>query len=126
MPAGSAPVIHHVALEVAPAQERACIAFYSLLGFREVDPPGSLADRAAWLEREDTQIHLLRTDEPAALPQGHAAVVVPRYEQTLQELQAAGHEPEPRSAHWGSPRAFVHDPAGNRVELMEFPPGARP
>ena len=117
-------MIHHVALEVAPERERECIAFYSLLGFREVDPPASLSDRASWLEREGTQIHLLRTDEPATLPNGHAAVVVPRYEQTLERLRAAGHEVESRTAHWGSPRAFVRDPAGNRVEIMEFPPAA--
>jgi len=25
-------------------------------------------------------------------------------------------------AHWGSPRAFVLDPAGHQVELMAHPP----
>lgn len=115
-------MIHHVALEVSPEHQEACIEFYGLLGFREVSPPASLGERAAWLEREGSQIHLLRSEQPTALPEGHAAVVVPDYEETLAALRAAGHEPDPRTAHWGSARAFVRDPAGHRVELMQFPP----
>ena len=38
-------------------------------------------------------------------------------------LRDAGHDVEPRAEHWGSPRAYVRDPAGNLVELMAFPPG---
>jgi catechol 2,3-dioxygenase-like lactoylglutathione lyase family enzyme len=115
--------IHHVALEIAPEREGECVAFYRLLGFEQVEPPASLADRAAWVERDGQQVHLLRTDDPGTLAQGHAAVVAERYEETLEALRAAGHDVEPRSEHWGSPRAFVHDPAGNLVEVMEFPPG---
>jgi catechol 2,3-dioxygenase-like lactoylglutathione lyase family enzyme len=61
-------------------------------------------------------------DDPVSLPSGHVAVVVDDYPGTLQALRDAGHEPEPRREHWGSPRAFVRDPAGNLVELMDFPP----
>ena len=100
-----------------------CSAFYALLGFREVDPPEALRERAVWLEREGTQIHLMLVDEPVAPPQGHVAVVVDDYERTLAALRKAGRDPEPRTEHWGSPRAFVRDPAGHRVELMAFPPG---
>jgi catechol 2,3-dioxygenase-like lactoylglutathione lyase family enzyme len=44
------------------------------------------------------------------------------YDDVLATLREAGHDPEPRAEHWGSPRAYVRDPAGNRVELMAFPP----
>ena len=40
----------------------------------------------------------------------------------LEHLRAAGHAPEPRREHWGSPRACVRDPEGHRVELMAFAP----
>jgi catechol 2,3-dioxygenase-like lactoylglutathione lyase family enzyme len=116
-------MLHHVAWEVRPELTGPCAAFYALLGFREVPPPESLRERAVWLEREGTQIHLMREEEPATLPKGHVAVIVDDYERTLAALREAGRDPEPRPEHWGSPRAFVRDPAGNRVELMAFPPG---
>jgi catechol 2,3-dioxygenase-like lactoylglutathione lyase family enzyme len=116
-------LLHHITWEVRPELMGPCSAFYALLGFREVEPPETLRDRTVWLEREGTQIHLMIEDEPATLPKGHVAVIVDDYERTLAALREAGRDPEPRTEHWGSPRAFVRDPAGNRVELMAFPPG---
>ena len=115
-------MIQHVAFEVHPDAIPACVEFYDLLGLQRVEPPPSLSDRAAWVQRGPTQIHLLFAETPTVLPQGHVAIVVDDYEATLAELAAAGHEVERRSEHWGSPRALVHDPAGNLVELMDFPP----
>jgi catechol 2,3-dioxygenase-like lactoylglutathione lyase family enzyme len=123
-------MIHHVTLQIAPSHLRDCIAFYAILGFDEVEPPAGIAGRAVWLERHvdagaalpSQQVHLM--PEPgASAPPGHFALVCPEYEATLQALRAAGHEVEPRRQHWGSPRSYVHDPAGNLVELMERPPG---
>ena len=118
-------MIQHVTLELRRDQGEECAAFWELLGFRRVEPPESLADRAAWLERGPTQVHLMWVEEPVVLPRGHVAVVLEDWEGTLDSLRAAGHEPEPRREHWGSPRAYVHDPAGHLVELMAFPPGER-
>ena len=116
-------MLHHVTFEVRPADREATAAFYELLGFRRAEPPESLRGRALWLEHEGTQLHLKRVDEPITLPEGHAALVVQDFDAVIGRLRAAGHEPEPRERHWGSPRAFVRDPAGNLVELMAFPPG---
>ena len=115
-------MIQHVALEVAPDRVDDCVAFYALLGFERVEPPESLRDRAAWVERGGTQVHLLLVEEPQTLTAGHVAVVVEEWEGTLSRLRGAGFAPEPRREHWGSPRAYVRDPAGNLVELMAFPP----
>jgi catechol 2,3-dioxygenase-like lactoylglutathione lyase family enzyme len=93
-----------------------------MLGFGRVEPPGTLADRATWVERAGMQIHLMRRDDAQHLPAGHLAVVVDDYDGTLTALRAAGFDPEPRQEHWGAPRSFVRDPAGNRVELMSAPP----
>jgi catechol 2,3-dioxygenase-like lactoylglutathione lyase family enzyme len=115
-------VIQHVAVETRPADAPACAAFFRLLGFHDVDPPESLRPRAAWLQRGPTQVHLLFSDDPTIPPAGHLAVVVDEYEATLAALRDAGHSVDPRREHWGSPRAFVRDPAGHVVELMQFPP----
>ena len=126
MRASVGPVIAHVALETAPADAAAATSFWQELGFVLVDPPPTLADRAAWLERRGTQIHLLWTERPSAQPEGHVAVVVPDYPATLERLRAAGHEVVPRTEHWGSPRTFVRAPGGHRVELMAAAPVAAP
>jgi catechol 2,3-dioxygenase-like lactoylglutathione lyase family enzyme len=115
-------VLQHVALETARADGPAAEAFWRLLGFQPVDPPPSLRDRAAWVQRDGTQIHLLWSDEPVAPPEGHAAVVVEDYDDTLERLRAAGHVVQPRREHWGAARAFVHAPGGHRVEVMAAPP----
>jgi catechol 2,3-dioxygenase-like lactoylglutathione lyase family enzyme len=115
-------VIQHVALETRRDDAGAAEAFWRLLGFEPVDPPATLRERAAWLQRGPTQIHLLWHDDPTAPPEGHVAVVLEDYEPTLERLRAAGHEVEPRREHWGAPRAFVRSPGGHRVEVMAAPP----
>jgi catechol 2,3-dioxygenase-like lactoylglutathione lyase family enzyme len=117
-------VIAHVALETAPADGPRATAFWQTLGFAPVEPPRALRDRAAWLERGGTQIHLLWNDEPTVAPEGHVAVVVPDYQATLARLRAAGHTVEPRTEHWGAPRAFAWTPGGHRVELMAAAPAS--
>ena len=115
-------MLQHVALETALSDGPAAVEFWRLLGFEEVEPPPTLRERAAWVERDGTQIHMLWADDPVAPPQGHAAVHAPAYAETLARLAAAGHAPDRRAEHWGAPRAFVRSPAGHRVEVMAEPP----
>lgn len=118
--------VHHVALETAPAAREPLAAFFALLGFERVEPPPALRDRAFWLEREGTQIHVLFVDDPVAPPQGHVAVVASDYAAALERLRAAGFAPAPRSGYWPAhnpaPRCFVRAPGGHRVEVMAAPP----
>lgn len=115
-------MLQHVTVELPRDLVDACADFYALLGFRRVEPPDSLAGRAVWMERGGTQIHLMHVDDPVVPPQGHAAVLVEDYDAAFAALRDAGHDPEPRSEHWGSPRCFVRDPAGHRVEVMAGSP----
>jgi hypothetical protein len=41
--------VHHVALETRRTDADAAVAFFVLLGFEEVAPPASLAQRARWV-----------------------------------------------------------------------------
>jgi catechol 2,3-dioxygenase-like lactoylglutathione lyase family enzyme len=115
-------VIQHVSLETRPEDVGAARAFWTLLGFADVEPPPSLARRSSWLQRGPTQVHLLLTDQPVAPSRGHVAVIVDDYDATLAALRAAGHDVDPRREHWGAPRAYVHAPGGHLVELMAAPP----
>jgi catechol 2,3-dioxygenase-like lactoylglutathione lyase family enzyme len=115
-------VIQHVTVEVPRERVEDCAAFWALLGFRRVEPPPTLQDRAVWMERDGTQVHLMHVDDPVVPPQAHVAVVAEDYARSFGALRDAGHDPEPRPEHWGAPRCFVRDPAGHRVEVMAAPP----
>lgn len=115
-------MIQHVARPVSAGDLPASLAFYALLGFVEVPVPSTLEGRARWLQHGPTQLHLLIADHVP--PDGsHVAVVLDDYEATLEVIRRAGHEVDPRRAHWGSPRAYLRDPAGHLVEVMAFAPG---
>jgi catechol 2,3-dioxygenase-like lactoylglutathione lyase family enzyme len=115
-------MLQHVALETRRDEVEAAVAFWALVGFEQVPVPETLSERAAWLQDDATQIHLLFTEEPTAPPLGHAAVVVDDYDAALERLRAAGFDPEPRAQHWGAPRSYVRAPGGHLVELMAAPP----
>jgi len=115
-------MLHHIALETSFEESEACVAFFALLGFSRVEPPEALEHRAVWLALGDQQVHLLLTDDPVVPDSGHVAMVVEDYEAAVARLTVADYDVDPRTPHWGSPRAFVHTPAGHRVEIMKFPP----
>ncbi len=114
--------LQHVALEVREADTDAEVAFWALLGFAEVEPAGTLSERARWVQRAGTQIHLLVSTDPVVPLSGHVAVVTEAFAEVSARLAAVGRIPELRAEHWGVPRAFVTSPAGHRVELMAAPP----
>jgi catechol 2,3-dioxygenase-like lactoylglutathione lyase family enzyme len=115
-------MLQHVSVEVRPADVRACVRFYELVGFHEVEPPETLKGVATWLQWGRTQVHLLHTEDPVNPPGGHLAVVAEDYDPTVERLRSAGFDVDPHQQHWGAPRSFVRDPAGNLVELMAAPP----
>jgi catechol 2,3-dioxygenase-like lactoylglutathione lyase family enzyme len=114
-------VLHHVGIEVAPADVEAAVGFFELIGFVRVEPPQTLCE-FTWLEREGTQVHLMPTDDPTVPSPGHLAVVAPDFDATVARLRDAGFEVEPKREHWGQPRALAIAPGGHRVELMAAPP----
>jgi hypothetical protein len=118
-------MLHHVSIEVDPAEVEACAACWELLGFARLEAPAELGGYVTWLEREGTQIHLIHSQAATVPPLGHAAVVVDDFEATFAALERAGHGPERHRELWGQPRAFVTMPGGHRVELMAAPPRAQ-
>ena len=114
-------MLHHVGIEVSPADIERSVELWRLLGFEVVQPPESLSE-FTWLEREGTQIHLMPTESPTVQPRGHTAVVVADFESTFTALGEHGFEVERHREHWGAPRAVAIAPGGHRVELMAHPP----
>lgn len=116
-------MLHHVGIEVAPAEIERTVELWQLLGFELVEPPPSLRE-FTWLEREGTQVHLMPTESPTVPPRGHTAIVVADFEGTVAALSERGFEVERGREHWGASRARVLGPGGHRVELMAAPPAS--
>jgi catechol 2,3-dioxygenase-like lactoylglutathione lyase family enzyme len=114
-------MLHHVGIEVAPAEIERSVELWQTLGFELVEPPESLAE-FTWLEGGGTQIHLMPTDEPTVPPRGHVAVIAEDFGPTVAALRERGFAVERRREHWGAPRARILAPGGHRIELMAKPP----
>jgi len=114
-------MLHHVGIEVAPAEIERAVEFFTAIGFEQVEPPPTLTE-FTWLEREGTQVHLMPQENPTVPSRGHLAVVAPDFEATIDRLRERGFEVEPGREHWGAPRAHATAPGGHRVELMGAPP----
>ena len=114
-------MLHHVGIEVAPADVEAAAGFFELLGFERVEAPATLR-KYTWLERKGTQVHLMPEEQPTVPSPGHLAVVVADFEATVGRLRERGFEVEAKREHWGEPRVLAIAPGGHRVELMAAPP----
>ncbi len=114
-------MLHHVGIEVSPAEIERSVELWEALGFERVEPPATLAEYT-WLERQGTQVHLMPAAEPTAPPQGHIAIVAQDFDRDVAALQERGFDVESRREHWGARRALIVAPDGHRVELMAAPP----
>jgi catechol 2,3-dioxygenase-like lactoylglutathione lyase family enzyme len=114
-------MLHHVGIEVAPADMERSVEFWQALGFEDVKPPTTLSE-FTWLERDGAQVHLMPTDRPVVPTRGHTAIVARDFEHDVASLRKLGFEVETRREHWGSSRALALMPGGHRIELMAHPP----
>jgi len=117
-------MLHHVGIEIKPSDVERSVAFWQALGFEEVEPPETLSE-FTWLERDETQVHLMPTESPTVPPRGHTAIVARDFARDVAALRELGFAVEARREHWGVPRALATAPGGHQVELMAAPPGAR-
>lgn len=126
-------MLHHVSLEVHPDSAERVLELLGLIGFERVEAPEEIAEYVDWVEsrndrspsgtsREGTQVHLIRTPEPAVQLLGHPAFVAPDYEATVAAVREAGFEFEESRELWGERRGFVTLPGGQKAELMAAPP----
>jgi catechol 2,3-dioxygenase-like lactoylglutathione lyase family enzyme len=114
--------LDHIQLAMPPGREAEARRFYGeLLGLREVPKPAVLAGRGGvWFEGDGGLcLHLGVEADFRPACKAHPAFLVDDLAGLVRTLAAAGHaitEDEPLP---GIDRRFVHDPFGNRIELIE-------
>jgi catechol 2,3-dioxygenase-like lactoylglutathione lyase family enzyme len=112
--------IDHVQLAMPPEAEELARRFYSgLLGLREVAKPPELAKRGGcWFESGTVQVHLGVENDFRAARKAHPALKCSDYEGLVSKLRSAGVEVNEVDDIPGVRRGHIHDPFGNRIELI--------
>ena len=109
--------LHHVQLAAPAGSEPELRRFYAgALGLQEVAKPPGLAGRGGvWFRGPGVEVHLgiEAGFRPAA--KAHPAFLVDDLDAVVAELPGA----VPDDLFPGYRRVYVHDPVGNRIELLQ-------
>jgi catechol 2,3-dioxygenase-like lactoylglutathione lyase family enzyme len=112
---------HHVNITVRPSDEEATKHFYGVtMGLTEVPKPESSRGRGgAWYQLGPVQLHVSREEGvDNQFAKRHFCLLVADLKATERHLRNAGVEILPDEQPIpGSPRFYVRDPGGNRIEI---------
>ena len=115
--------IDHVQLAIPPGGEPRAREFYTgLLGLPEREKPAILAGRGGvWFELGSLKLHLGIEEDFRPAKKAHPALQVQGLPLLLSQLIAAGcNVADAEDVEGYKQRAFVDDPFGNRIELVEL------
>jgi catechol 2,3-dioxygenase-like lactoylglutathione lyase family enzyme len=113
--------LHHVQVTMPECGEGEARRFYGeLLGMAEVPKPEGLAARGgAWFRSGSAELHVGVERPFQAAEKAHPAFVVNGLDVLCDRLQEHGVAATPDDLLPGFRRAYVKDPFGNRIELLE-------
>ncbi|HEY2445111.1 MAG TPA: VOC family protein [Rhizomicrobium sp.] len=113
--------IDHVQITVPSALESECLVFYrSVLNLAEIPKPDELRARGgAWFKLSNVQLHVGIDTGTSPASRRHVCFLVADIEGARAWARAQKLAVEGEGAVTGSPRFFVHDPAGNRLEIAQ-------
>lgn len=119
--------IDHVQLAMPPQEEERARAFYGLvLGLSEQPKPPNFATRGGvWFECGSLRLHLGVEQDFRAAQKAHPAFLVRGLAEIVERCKREGYKVVTDAPLEGYDRAYVYDPFGNRIELME-PKAASP
>ena len=113
--------LDHVQLAMPPHEESRAADFYAgVLGFEQVEKPeGMKASGGIWFRSGSIELHLGVDPEFRPATKAHPALRVDGLDELADRCDRAGHAPQWDERYPGVRRFYVHDPFGNRIELLE-------
>jgi catechol 2,3-dioxygenase-like lactoylglutathione lyase family enzyme len=114
--------LDHVQIAMPPDEEEKARAFYcGVLGLAEVPKPPALAKRGgAWFESCSLKLHLGVEQDFRPARKAHPAFLVEGLDEIIERCRLAGIPVATDVPLEGYNRIHIHDPFGNRLELMEI------
>jgi len=115
------PVTHidHVSViitDVPRARE-----FYGMrLGLREIAPPRTFDFVVAWYDLGGTYLHLLLKENADTISARHFCLHVSDIHAARKHVQSQGISVDETVKIPGADRFFIHDPEGNRIEILQW------
>lgn len=97
-------------------------AFYvGVLGLKEIPRPSTFDFVALWFELGNGQtLHLLQKPRPDTISPRHFALSVPDAKAAREHFRACGIDIQETGPIPHCDRFFIHDPDGNRIELIQW------
>ena len=113
--------IDHVQLAMPAGAEDEAEAFYQgLLGVQRIDKPAVLDARGGcWFANDAVALHLGVEQGFQPAKKAHPGLVVDGYDDLVARLIEQGCEVSPAETLAGVRRSHIHDPFGNRIELID-------
>ena len=113
--------IDHILIAMPAGREDEARAFYhGMLGLAELPKPPELAGRGGcWFENGAVTVHLGVDKNFIAAGKAHPAFIVDGLADMVGRLKQAGYRVTEDEPLPGCDRRHVHDPFGNRIELIE-------
>ncbi|MFT9598020.1 VOC family protein [Mesobacillus sp.] len=113
--------IDHIQLAAPEGSENeARIFFGNILGFEEIEKPAELKKRGgAWFQFGNCQIHVGIEDPFVPARKAHPAFEIDNLEELKKHLASREVEYIEDDKLPGANRIYLHDPFGNRIELLE-------
>jgi len=111
--------IDHVSVIITDL-ERSRRFYRGLLGLKEINKPRTFDFVVLWFELGNHQLHLLLKDRPDVRSPRHFALRVTDARAARFYFREQGVATEETTPIPGADRFFIHDPDGNRIEIIQW------
>jgi glyoxylase I family protein len=100
--------------------ERSRRFYRDLLGLKEIKKPRTFDFVVVWFEIGGQQLHLLLKEKADTISPRHFALRVTDADAARRHFRAHDVRTEETTPIPGADRFFVHDPDGNRIEIIQW------
>jgi catechol 2,3-dioxygenase-like lactoylglutathione lyase family enzyme len=119
MPGLQVAQIDHVSVVITDVA-RSRRFYRDMLGLQEIPKPRTFDFVVLWFDLGNMHVHLLLKDNPDTLSPRHFALRVADVAAARAYFSGRGVEVQETTPIPGADRFFIHDPDGNRIEIIQW------